>query len=104
MKKEECPITPKIIVLPYESPRCIVCGRDLPRGRTRKCHHCLAPKARRKHSPRPDQPYTLEDRVAQADAYGLSYGKYMAILENGGALPSMKHPVFWPAGSDHVGE
>ena len=28
----------KVTVLPYISPRCVVCGRDLPKGRRQKCH------------------------------------------------------------------
>ena len=105
-KRRRCQISePKVTILPYQSPRCMKCGRDLPRGRTRKCHYCLPPKGRgQRKKPRPDQSYTLEDRVAQADAYGLSYGKFQAILENGGQLPPLRHPVRWPDGSDHIGE
>lgn len=94
----------KITVLPYQSPRCSICGRALPRGRTRKCYICLPPRTYKRAAPRPDLPYTLEDRVAQADAYGLSYGRFMAIIHHGGALPPLKHQVIWPPGSEHTGE
>ena len=70
----------------------------------RRCYHCQPPRARHHSKPRPDLPYSLEDRVAQADAYGLSYGQFRAILEHGGKLPPLRHPIRWPAGSDHVGE
>ena len=91
--------------MPYVSPRCAGCGRDLPKGRKKKCYYCQPPRARR-HSKSQADPaeYTLADRVAQADAYGLSYGQFMAILENGGKLPKRKHPVYWPPDSEHIGE
>ena len=98
-------IAEKITVLPYAPPYCTKCGRDLPKGRKRKCHYCQPPKARHHHKSSDDlQEYTLADRVAQADAYGLSYGKFMSIIENGGKLPPMKHPVHWPPDSTHLGE
>ena len=97
----------KIIQLEYVSPRC-VCGRKLPAGRKVRCFWCLPPRTH--HGPK--QPakegvsleYTLADRVAQADAYGMSYGRFMAYLENGWKLPKQLRPVQWPLDSDHWGE
>lgn len=55
-------------------------------------------------TPEKENPYTLADRVAMARAYGLSYGKYMAILnDDTGKLPPMRRPVEWPRGSSHSG-
>ena len=48
--------------------------------------------------------YTLEDRVAQAYAYGLSYVKFMASHHDGGKLPPQLRPIVWPAGSEHAGK
>ena len=97
----------KVTVLPYKSPYCSVCGKPLPKGRSRKCYACQ-PQRGNHHKPAPgpalDQPYTLNDRVAQADAYGLSYGNFMAIIENGWKLPPLRHPIRWPEGSKHAGE
>lgn len=95
----------KITILPYESPRCKVCGRDLPQGRKGRCYICLPPRTYGpKPEPNPDAPYSINDRVAQAMAYGLSYGNFMAIIENGWKLPPLKHPIVWPIGSSHAGE
>lgn len=95
----------KVTVLPYVSPRCKVCGRDLPRGRKGRCYTCLPPRTYGdKPKPKPEEPYTLEDRVAQATAYGLSYGNFMAIIKNGGKLPPLKRPIVWPQESSHAGE
>ena len=95
----------KVTVLPYQNHRCIDCGRDLPRGRRRRCHICLPPRPWRKTEPKDPSPdYTLNDRVAQADAYGLSYGHFMAIIHTGGKLPPLRHPIRWPADSAHIGE
>lgn len=95
----------KVTVLPYVSPRC-ACGRDLPRGRRVKCYFCLPIRRRKINAAAPDSnlAYTLEDRVAQAYAYGLSYGKFMAILHDGGKLPPQLRPIVWPAGSEHAGK
>lgn len=50
----------KVKVLPYISPRCVVCGRDLPRGRRQKCHYCRPPRVYKPPvDPAPDQEYTL---------------------------------------------
>ena len=99
-------IAEKITVLPYVFARCAKCGRDLPKGRKKFCHYCQPRKAYHKNKPAacPDAEYTLEDRAAQADAYGLSYGKYMATITCGGKLPPMRHAVRWPPGSEHAGE
>lgn len=95
----------KITQLPYEAPYCRVCGRELPRGRTRKCYACLPPRGHHTQAPpRPDLPYSLDDRVAQAEAYGITYGKLMAAVENNYPLPPMKRPIRWPEGSEHQGE
>lgn len=94
----------KVTILPYESPHCKMCGRDLPRGRRSRCYACLPPRTYKKVDPKPDLPYTLEDRVAQAWAYGLSYGNFMAIVENGWKLPPLRRTIVWPEGSSHAGE
>lgn len=98
----------KIIQLEYISPRCIVCGRDLPAGRRQKCCHCMPPWAWRKKNVVEEEQepaeYTLADRVAQADAYGMSYGQFMAYIENGWKLPKRIKPVRWPLDSVHFGE
>lgn len=97
----------KIIQLEYISPRCD-CGRDLPAGRNVKCFHCLPPTPRRHEKPKPPEEisreYTLADRVAQADAYGMSYGQFMAHIENGWKLPKRLKPVQWPLDSAHWGD
>ena len=100
------PISEKVTILPSEDRRCVKCGRDLPKGRKKYCHYCQPFKAYHKPKAKadPDAEYTLADRAAQADAYGLSYGKFMALLKNGGQLPPMRHPVRWPPGSAHIGE
>ena len=36
---------PSYTTLPYESPRCVACGRNLPKGRKLKCYICRPPKA-----------------------------------------------------------
>ena len=95
----------KVTELPYKSPYCSVCGKPLPRGRTRKCYACRPPRKYKPiKKPEPNLPYSLEDRAAQAVAYGLSYGRLMAIIESGGDLPPLKKSIVWPAGSDHAGE
>lgn len=103
-KSEVIPMS-KVTILPYKPPYCIVCGRDLPTGRTRKCYTCLPPK---RHTPRPkpapELPYTIHDRVAQTVAYGISYGQLISIIETGGKLPPLKRPIVWPEGSAHAGE
>lgn len=95
----------KIIVLPSQDRRCVECGRKLPSGRKARCYSCRPPKP---HKPPPDpddeQEYTLADRVAQADARGMSYGNFMAFLHNGWKLPPQRKPVRWPNGSKHAGE
>ena len=67
---------------------------------------CLPIRRRKINAAAPDSnlTYTLEDRVAQAYAYGLSYGKFMAILHDGGKLPPQLRPIVWPAGSEHAGK
>lgn len=100
----------KIIQLEYISPRCVKCGRDLPKTRKKKCFYCLPPGG---HHKKGDQApgaagvkaeYTLADRAAQAEAYGMSYGKFMAHIENRWPLPERKKPVCWPLDSAHRGE
>lgn len=94
-----------ITILPYQPVRCVVCGRDLPKDRREKCYFCRPKKTKRPlPEPKPDLPYTLEDRAAQALGYGISYGQLMAIIENGGKLPPLKRPIVWPEGSAHAGE
>lgn len=96
---------PDVVTVILELPKCVTCGSDLPRGRKRFCHGCK-PKKRYKPEPevREKLPYTLADRVAMARAYGLSYGQYMAHIENGWNLPEMIRPVEWPEGSEHKEE
>lgn len=79
----------KIIQLEYISPRC-ECGRDLPKGRKKKCYYCLPPSGNhhKQTDATPVQPgqtaeYTLSDWAARADAYGMSYGVFHAHIENG---------------------
>lgn len=99
----------KVTILPYESPRCIVCGRNLPRGRTQKCYTCrpiktklpaqvLSPEQSKKER------YTIDDCVALASAYGISYGQVVAILETGYYWPPQKRSLAWPEDSVHLGE
>lgn len=96
---------PNIVYLEYVSPRCVTCGRDLPHGRTRKCYDCLPPRRYKTAvPPRPDLPYTMDDRIAQAAAYGMSYGKFMTFIHNGWKLPPRIRPIRWPIGSAHAGE
>lgn len=95
----------QITILPAVNRRCVVCGRDLPHGRRQKCYSCRPPRPHRPvDDPHPDLEYTLEDRVAQADARGMSYGNFMMFLHNGWKLPPKRKPVRWPHGSAHAGE
>lgn len=97
----------RIVKLEYISPTCKVCGRALPKDRKRKCYYCLPPRGfrcREKQNGSQPAGYTLADRAAQADAYGISYGRLMACLENGWPLPARKKPVRWPMESEHWGE
>ena len=99
----------KIIKLEYVAPGCVDCGRTLPPGRRKRCYHCLPPKAWHALQPAKSDAsepaeYTLSDRVAQADAYGLSYGQFMAHIEHGWKLPKRKKPIRWPRDSAHRGE
>lgn len=95
----------KITVLPCADRRCAVCGRVLPRARRQKCYSCRPPRPHKPpEDPFDEQEYTLEDRVAQADAHGMSYGNFMAFLRNGWKLPPQRKPVRWPNGSKHAGE
>lgn len=95
----------KVTVLPYVERRCVICGRDLPKGRRQKCYSCRPPRPHRPvEDPHPDMEYTLEDRAAQADAHGMSYGNFMAYIHNGWKLPPRIKPVRWPNGSVHAGE
>jgi len=98
-----------VTVLPYESPRCVICGRDLPQGRRKKCYACLpvrtklpipqiSPEESRKER------YTIDDCVALAWAHDISYGRVIEILEHGWPWPPRKRPLIWPEGSAHVGE
>lgn len=48
--------------------------------------------------------YSYEERAAQAAALGLSYGKFMSLLDSGGKLPPQIHPIEWPKGSKHAHE
>lgn len=77
------------------------CGRIKPSARA-QCYTCR-PKRSRVREPVTDEPYSLADRVAQARACGMSYGKLMPIVEIGAALPYLR-PVEWPEGSAHAGE
>lgn len=99
---------PKITTLPYKSPRCIECGRDLPRGRRQRCYACRPFKSNKApppvEDPDSDRAYTLADRAAQADAYGISYGRLMAIVENNWPLPPLIHRIRWPEDNVHAGE
>lgn len=106
-------ISEKITVIPYVEVKCRKCGRDLPRGRKVFCKICMPPHGRKNEYAEQAKPelmpgevpeYTIEDRVAQAQAHGLSYGNLMAKLENGWPLPPLLHPVRWPAGSAHGGK
>ena len=98
----------KIVKLECISPRCKGCGRDLPAGRRQKCYHCRPPWTRRKQNVIEEEQvsaeYTLADRAAQADAYGMSYGQFMACIENGWKLPKRVRPIRWPLDSVHFGE
>lgn len=99
----------KVTVLPYKSPRCIVCGRDLPKDRRQKCYICRPPKSRIDSPVRkPDllgrEPYTIEDCCALAWAYGIDYGQVRCILDNNLPWPPRKRPLRWPEGSAHAGE
>lgn len=100
----------KIVQLEYISPRCVKCGRDLPKTRKKKCFYCLPPGGHHKKGASADgatgalAEYTLADRAAQAEAYGMSYGFFMAHIENGWPLPKRKKPVCWPLDSAHRGE
>ncbi len=99
----------KIIQLEYISPRCEKCGRDLPKSRKKQCFYCLPPGGHHKKvvavvSASLPEEYTLADQVAQADAYGMSYGKFMSFIENKWPLPPMRRPIRWPPDSEHFGE
>lgn len=99
----------KITVLPYESPRCAVCGRDLPKGRKQKCYTCRPQKTKlptMKLPPEESQKerYTIDDCVALSIAYGISYGRVIEIMENKWPWPRRKRPLIWPDGSVHAGE
>lgn len=99
----------KITILPYKSPYCVVCGRDLPKERKQKCYICRPPRTK---LPIPvlatevskNERYTIDDCVALAAAYGVSYGQIVAILENKWPWPRRKRPLVWPEGSVHAGE
>ena len=84
----------KITILPYEAPYCTICGRTLPKGRTRKCFDCQPRRTYKATAIPPAQPapYTINDRVAQTVAYGISYGQVIAIVENGWEWPKKKSP------------
>lgn len=88
-------------------PVCVDCGRALPKGRREKCYVCRP--LRPHHKSRPPEAefeapeYTLADRVAQAEACGISYGQLMSIVEAGAELP-LRRKVRWPEGSAHAGE
>lgn len=45
--------------------------------------------------------YTYEERAAQAEALGISYGKLMALIADGASLPKQVKPIKWPAKSKH---
>lgn len=96
----------KIVKLEYISPKCAVCGRDLPKDRRRKCYACLPPRGFRcaKKDPAAKAEYTMADREAQARSYGLSYGQFIPYIENGWKLPTQIRPIQWPLGSAHFGE
>lgn len=87
---------------------CLWCGTPLLDAKRKLCETCQKTKAARRVAGeiKPTNPpeYTISDRVAQARAYDLSYGKFMAIIETGGKLPPLKRPIKWPEGSAHVGE
>lgn len=96
----------KIVKLEYISPRCKVCGRDLPKERRSKCYVCLPPRGFRcaQKGTAKSTEYTTADWVAQARSYGLSYGQFMPYVENGWKLPKQIRPIQWPIGSEHYGE
>lgn len=86
---------------------CVICGRPLPKGRTKKCYICrpkrsYADEATAYRMPQPE--YNFAERGAQADARGISYGQLMILLEAGQPLPPLKKSVVWPFGSKHAGE
>lgn len=100
----------KIVQLEYISPRCEKCGRNLPKSRKKLCFHCRPPGGHHKKGEQTPETagvlaeYTLADRAAQAEAYGMSYGKFMAHIENKWPLPKRRRPVRWPLDSAHWGE
>lgn len=103
----------KVTILPYISPRCVICGRDLPKARTERCYICLPPKSKSKSKrvevveqviPGDRAPYSIEDCCALAWAHGISYGQVMQIITNKLPWPPRIRPLVWPQGSAHAGE
>lgn len=97
----------KVTELPYQSPRCVICGRDLPRGRRQKCYICrpIKPKLPVQETVFVEHerwPYTINDCCALSWAYGISYGHVIQILEQGLPWPPQKRPLVWPEGSVHA--
>ena len=82
------------IDLAYQSPYC-ACGRPLPKGRKKQCYFCL-PRRGMRLQPAEDGKMTLEEKVADANSRGLSYGKYQAILHANQPLPPRIHPYVAP--------
>ena len=100
----------KVTILPYESPRCVDCGRDLPKGRRQKCYICRPPKSKL-HTSKAAQAncstvaeYSIEDCCALSWAYGISYGRVRAIIDNKLPWPPRIRPLVWPEGSSHAGK
>lgn len=105
---ETCPMS-KVTILAYVTPRCIICGRDLPKDRKQKCYICRPSKSKyakpvKKSIPGERIPYTIEDCCALSWAYGISYGQVRQILDNKLPWPPRIRPLVWPEGSAHEGE
>ncbi len=99
---------------------CKRCGAQLPEGRAKFCYDCkpYTPYPWRKKAaddesfekppkPKPPPPkpeYSWEETAARATARGMSYGKFMVLLETGQPLPPLLHSVRWPRGSKHKNE
>lgn len=96
--------------------RCIICGVLLDDRRRRYCYKCLPRGAKNpvawgikpvedqsdEVNPMKDDSYSIADIVALAESYGLSYGRYVAILNDpDSTLPPRIRPVKWPVKSKH---
>lgn len=78
------------------------CGRIKPFNRS-QCYTCRPRKKDYIALPETEEPYSLADWVAIAEACGMGYGQLMAHVRVGG-VPPVKKKVRWPAGSAHKGE